>query len=91
MVIVWLLVIIGHCSCNQQVVGLWLVLRGGGLNSFSFQVHSVDGEGYGEGNLGMEGIETFKASHPQCNYICEACTCGCGCVLCIWCEVLVVM
>jgi len=34
------------------------------------QIHSKDGEGYGKGNLGQEGIVNFLATH-QCNRICQ--------------------
>ncbi len=34
------------------------------------QVHSVDGRGFGEGNLGEEGFQRFIESH-RCNPICR--------------------
>lgn len=35
------------------------------------QIHSVEGIGFGEGNLGMRGIELFFNSH-SCNDICRS-------------------
>jgi hypothetical protein len=34
------------------------------------QIHSIDGEGYGKGNMGREGIEKFLNAH-KCNAICK--------------------
>ena len=34
------------------------------------QIHSSDGEGYGKGNLGQEGIKKFLGAH-KCNQICQ--------------------
>ena len=34
------------------------------------QVHTIDGQKFGVGNLGMYGIEKFLESH-RCNHICE--------------------
>lgn len=34
------------------------------------QVHTADGEGFGQGNLGKDGIHRFLATH-RCNEICE--------------------
>eukprot|EP00656_Telonema_subtile_P050736 TRINITY_DN6653_c0_g1_i3.p1 TRINITY_DN6653_c0_g1~~TRINITY_DN6653_c0_g1_i3.p1 ORF type:complete len:691 (+),score=205.46 TRINITY_DN6653_c0_g1_i3:122-2194(+) len=34
------------------------------------QIHNVTGEGYGEGNLGPDGIEAFFSKHV-CNSVCE--------------------
>lgn len=33
------------------------------------QIHTRDGEGYGEGNLGIRGMALFFRSH-QCNELC---------------------
>ena len=35
------------------------------------QVHTSDGKGYGQGNLGVWGVHTFLCSHT-CNEICAA-------------------
>lgn len=34
------------------------------------QIHNVTGEGYGEGNLGQDGIDAFFSKHV-CNSVCE--------------------
>lgn len=34
------------------------------------QIHTIEGDGYGKGNMGKEGIDKFLASH-KCNAICE--------------------
>jgi len=34
------------------------------------QVHTVTGEGYGEGNLGIAGVEAFFSAH-ECNKVCQ--------------------
>lgn len=34
------------------------------------QIHSLDGKGYGDGNMGEKGIQTFLATH-RCNPICQ--------------------
>jgi hypothetical protein len=35
------------------------------------QIHSIDGKGYGIGNIGQEGMRAFMKSH-KCNKICES-------------------
>jgi len=34
------------------------------------QIHTVTGEGYGEGNLGLAGVEAFFSTH-DCNKVCQ--------------------
>ena len=34
------------------------------------QIHSFNGEGYGKGNMGNDGIQKFLESH-KCNEICK--------------------
>jgi len=34
------------------------------------QIHTVTGEGYGEGNLGVAGVEAFFSAH-ECNHVCQ--------------------
>ena len=33
------------------------------------QIHTIDGEGFGQGNMGPEGIDNFFANH-KCNAVC---------------------
>merc|ERR1712059_246709 len=44
----------------------------GGVGSFYTdpQIHSFDGEGFGLGNLGSEGLEKFLKTHT-CNTVCS--------------------
>ena len=35
------------------------------------QVHTADGEGYGQGNLGIDGVHKFLCTH-KCNDVCRA-------------------
>lgn len=34
------------------------------------QIHSVDGEGFGTGNMGLKGIKKFFSTH-KCNAVCQ--------------------
>eukprot|EP00960_Hanusia_phi_P039265 753826-Hanusia_phi.AAC.4 len=36
-----------------------------------YQIHSQDGQSFGQGNLGMKGIESFLSTHT-CNSICRS-------------------
>eukprot|EP00961_Rhodomonas_salina_P180820 2440406-Rhodomonas_salina.1 len=39
------------------------------------QIHSEDGEGFGTGNMGMEGVTRFFDTH-KCNLICKVRVCS---------------
>jgi len=55
-----------HSQCKEIVVDIQ------GVNEYYTdpQLHNVTGEGYGEGNLGQEGIDAFFSKHV-CNSVCE--------------------
>ena len=46
-------------------------IQGVGNNFTDPQIHSIDGKGYGIGNIGPEGMRAFIKSH-KCNRVCRA-------------------